>query len=134
MTSSSAQRRFHALRLLIGAVIITALSGILMTGSNAASASVIRGARGVIELPGGMVRASSATIPLTAPVVAANTLPKWTPRIEYKGKYGYIAVQEKNKILQWGIVMVPYSYSIGKWEVSTYLSGKKRCFTSWLSW
>jgi hypothetical protein len=79
MTSSSAQRRFHALRLLIGAVIITALSGILMTGSNAASASVIRGARGVIELPGGMVRASSATIPLTAPVVAANTLPKCPP-------------------------------------------------------
>jgi hypothetical protein len=54
----------------------------------------------------------------------AKALPRCT-RIEYVGNAGYIAVQERNHRLQWGIVMVPYYLSVGKWNVSTYLSGRK---------
>ena len=45
--------------------------------------------------------------------------------ITYRGNAGYISVQEKNNHLAWGITMTPYKYSVGRWNVSTYLSGKK---------
>jgi hypothetical protein len=45
--------------------------------------------------------------------------------VTYRGNAGYISVQEKKNRLQWGITMTPLGYSVGKWNVSTYLSGKK---------
>jgi hypothetical protein len=45
--------------------------------------------------------------------------------IKYVGNAGYIAVQERNHRLQWGIVMTPLSLSVGRWDVNTYLSGRK---------
>jgi hypothetical protein len=75
------------------------------------------------QVPGGMTRLTSAA------VQPAESYPakayRSCARIEYKGNAGHIDVQEKNHRLQWGIVMTPLKYSIGKWDVDTYLSGKK---------
>jgi hypothetical protein len=118
-------QRFLRLRIVIGAAIITALSVIWMTGPQAASASVVSSSRDVIVWPGGMVRTRNSVVPATAPDMSAKVLLPGCSRIEYVGNSGFIAVQERNHKLQWGIVMTPLAYSIGKWNVSTYLSGKK---------
>jgi hypothetical protein len=121
MISGSAHRRFFDLRLIIGVILVTALSVLSMAGSPAASASVASGSPGVTVLPGGMARAAAAA---TVRDAAAKARPRCA-RVEYKGNAGYIAVQERNHRLQWGIVMTPRKYSVGKWNVSTYLNGKK---------
>ena len=69
-----------------------------------------------------MVRADGAAATRTAtPAVSYPSCHS----IKYVGNAGFISVQEKNNKLQWGITMTPLSYSVGKWSVSTYLSGKK---------
>jgi hypothetical protein len=118
-------RRFLRLRIVIGAAMITALSVIWMTGSQAASASVVSTSHHVIVWPDGMVRTNDGVVPATVADTSAKALLPSCSRIEYVGNSGYIAVQERNHRLQWGIVMTPLTYSIGKWNVSTYLSGKK---------
>jgi hypothetical protein len=124
MISGSAHRRFFDLRLIIGAILVTALSVLSMAGPPAASASVASGSPGVTVLPGGMARAGGGAAAGTVRDATAKARPRCT-RVEYKGNAGYIAVQERNHRLQWGIVMTPRKYSIGKWNVSTYLSGRK---------
>jgi hypothetical protein len=118
-------QRIPRLQIVIRAAIFTALSVIWMTGSQAASASVVSSSRNVIVWPGGMVRTSNSVVPARAADTSAKTLLPSCSRIEYVGNSGFIAVQERNHKLQWGIVMTPLTYSIGKWNVSTYLSGKK---------
>lgn len=70
---------------------------------------------------GGMVRAGSS---VNLPAAATASYPS-CHSITYRGNAGHISVQENNHRLQWGITMTPLKYSIGKWSVSTYLSGKK---------
>jgi hypothetical protein len=84
--------------------------------SSPASASTAK----VVVQSGGMVRAGSQVRSSSSP--AANPS---CHSITYRGNAGYISVQESNNRLQWGITMTPLSYSIGTWNVSTYLSGKK---------
>jgi hypothetical protein len=78
-------------------------------------------ARPSVVESGGMVRAGSS---VNLPAAATASYPS-CHSITYRGNAGYIAVQEKNHRLSWGIRMTPLKYSIGKWNVSTYLSGKK---------
>jgi hypothetical protein len=118
-------QRFLRLQIVIGAAILTGVSVIWMTGSQTASASVVRSSPNVIVWPDGMVRTSNSVVPATVADTSAKTLLPSCSRIEYVGNSGFIAVQERNYKLQWGIVMTPLAYSIGKWNVSTYLSGKK---------
>ena len=98
-----------------------AIGALLASGPASASATAASRA-GVVVLRGGMVRLSESAP--DAVVRPANARPTCA-HVEYHGSAGYIAVQEKNHRLQWGIVMVPYKYSVGSWHVSTYLSGKK---------
>jgi len=86
----------------------------------AALASQASPAPTVVE-SGGMVRPGSS---VNLPAAAAASYPS-CHSITYRGNAGYISVQEKNHRLQWGITMTPLKYSVGKWSVSTYLSGKK---------
>jgi hypothetical protein len=124
MASGSAHRKFFDFRLIIGAILITTLSAVSMAAPGAASASVTSGSPSVTVLPGGMVRAANGTAAGALRDISAKARPRCT-RVEYKGNAGYIAVQERNHRLQWGIVMTPRKYSVGKWNVSTYLSGRK---------
>ncbi len=105
----------RAALLLVGvttATVITSAASILP-----ASASTVSD-----QISGGMVSLTSAAArPALSP---AKALPSCA-RIEYVGNRGLIAVQEKDHKLQWGITMTPLSYSVGKWSVSTYLSGRK---------
>lgn len=112
------KRYLRAVRLLAGAAVMAAIAS--AAGTSAASASTA----GYYQVPGGMTRLTSAVVRPLESYPAANAYPRCT-RIEYVGNAGYIAVQEKNHRLQWGIVMTPLKYSIGKWNVNTYLSGKK---------
>lgn len=72
-----------------------------------------------------MVHTTNNVVTATVADTSAKTLLPSCSRIEYAGNSGFIAVQETNHRLLWGIVMTPLTYSIGKWNVSTYLSGKK---------
>jgi len=76
------------------------------------------------QVPGGMTRLTSTIVKSPESHPAAKALPSCS-RIEYVGNAGFIAVQERNHRLQWGIVMTPLKLSIGKWDVNTYLSGRK---------
>jgi hypothetical protein len=69
-----------------------------------------------------MSRLTSAVA--SAQPLAAQATPSCA-HITYRGNAGYIAVQERNHRLQWGIVMTPPKLSIGRWDVNTYLSGRK---------
>lgn len=101
-------------------VVMTATVAIASeAGVPSASAST-----GPERIRGGMVHVASGYKPPAAPRRTAASYPS-CDRIEYVGNAGYIAVQEKNHRLQWGIVMTPLADSIGKWDVNTYLSGKK---------
>jgi hypothetical protein len=75
------------------------------------------------QVPGGMTRLTSTTS--QAPESHQAVKYPSCARIEYVGNAGYIAVQERNHRLQWGIVMTPLSLSVGRWDVDTYLSGRK---------
>jgi hypothetical protein len=88
----------------------------LTSSASAASAPAVK----AIVQPGGMVRSGSPTkLPsLSAAYPSCHA-------VTYRGNAGYISVQEKNNVLAWGITMTPFKYSIGRWNVSTYLSGKK---------
>ncbi|MBV9792819.1 MAG: hypothetical protein JO016_02665 [Actinobacteria bacterium] len=74
---------------------------------------------------GGMVRAGSTDATPAGTATPAATAYPSCHSIKYVGNAGFISVQEKSNKLQWGITMTPLSYSVGKWSVSTYLSGKK---------
>ncbi len=93
---------------------ITSAAGILP-----ASASTVSG-----QVPGGMIRLTGTAVQPPESYPGRKALPSCA-RIEYVGNAGYIAVQERNHRLQWGVVMTPLKYSIGKWDVDTYLSGRK---------
>lgn len=110
-----------------------AVRKLLVTGSAAAvlgagaasfapAASAAAQPAGPVAQAGGMVRAGRAA---AAPAASSATSYPSCHSIKYMGNAGYISVQEKNNKLQWGITMTPLTYSIGKWSVSTYLSGKK---------
>jgi len=101
-------------------VVMTATVTIISeAGASSASASTA-----TEQTHGGMVRVASGYALPAAPSGAAASYPS-CDRIEYVGNKSYIAVQEKDHRLQWGIVMTPLENSIGKWDVDTYLSGKK---------
>jgi hypothetical protein len=124
MKAGSTHRRFFDLRVIIGAIIAVAASLVLVTPL-AASASTAGGSPAVTTLRGGMVRVDNLG---AASRAASATAPKALPscsRIEYVGNAGFIAVQERNHRLQWGIVMTPPAFSVGRWDVNTYLSGRK---------
>lgn len=81
---------------------------------------------------GGMVAGGSPAPkaqPLTtdAPAAAAS-LPSCS-YIRYNGPHGYIDVQTTFAYptyrVAWGVTMAPYNLSRGRWDVDTYLSGKK---------
>jgi hypothetical protein len=97
--------------------VATGVAAVLAVTALPASAST-----GSDQVFGGMVSPGSLTAGTAAS--PAKALPSCA-RIEYVGNRGFIAVQEKDHKLQWGITMTPLSYSIGKWSVSTYLSGRK---------
>jgi hypothetical protein len=89
---------------------------VMSFGASSASAST---AQAIVQ-SGGMVWASSR--------VASSSVPASTPSchsVTYRGNAGYVSVQERSNRLQWGITMTPLKYSVGRWNVSTYLSGKK---------
>ena len=114
-------RRATARKLLVAA----ASSGILAAGGAAfAPAASATEPAGTVVQAGGMVRAASAASAAAQAVAPAASYPS-CGAIRYVGNAGYISVQERSGRLQWGITMTPLSYSIGKWSVSTYLSGKK---------
>jgi len=104
------------MRLLVAAIAATAATA---AGSLPAAASPVSD-----QVPGGMVRLAGAGPQSPGSSPAKASYPSCA-RIEYRGNAGHIDVQEKNHRLQWGIVMTPPKYSIGRWDVDTYLSGKK---------
>ena len=111
-------RRATARKLLVAA----ASSGVLAAGGAAfAPAASATEPAGTVVQAGGMVRAASTAAQAAAPAASYPSC----GAIRYVGNAGYISVQERSGRLQWGITMTPLSYSIGKWTVSTYLSGKK---------
>jgi hypothetical protein len=105
----------RAALLLVGvttATVVTSVASILP-----ASASTVSD-----QISGGMTSLTNAAArPAVSP---AKALPSCA-HIKYVGNRGYISVQEKNHRIQWGITMTPLKDSIGKWSVSTYLSGRK---------
>lgn len=102
------------------------MAAITITAAIASTAGILPASASTAndQVPGGMTRITSAVVQSPGSYLAKKANPSCS-RIEYKGNAGYIAVQEKNHRLQWGIVMTPLKYSIGKWAVDTYLSGKK---------
>ena len=111
------RKRRHAARLLAVTTITAAIASVAGILPAAASTSGN-------QVPGGMIRITGTAAQSPASYPAAKAYPG-CGRIEYRGNAGYIAVQERNHRLQWGIVMTPLKYSIGKWDVDTYLSGRK---------
>jgi hypothetical protein len=46
--------------------------------------------------------------------------------ITYRGSSGYISVQtNSSSYVAWGITMTPPSLSVGRWDVDTWLNGRK---------
>lgn len=108
--------RFRAARLAAATTITAAVaSAVGVLPASAATASV--------QVSGGMTR---LTVAAQHPEshLTAKAYPSCA-HIKYVGNAGYIAVQERNHRLQWGIVMTPLTDSIGKWSVDTFLSGRK---------
>ncbi len=125
------------MRMLAGAAFSTilttmALAGVMGSAGPASAAMVSGSPHATATVPGGMVRASSGTVRGPASAGPAAAHPRCA-HIVYRGNAGYIAVQEKNHRLQWGIRMTPLKYSIGKWNVSTYLSVRSSASTGHLS-
>jgi hypothetical protein len=117
------------MRMLVGAAfsaILTtaALAGVMGSAGPASAAMVGGSPDATTTVPGGMVHASSGAVPGPASAGPAAAYPRCT-HIVYTGNAGFIAVQESNHRLQWGITMTPLTYSVGTWNVSTYLSGSK---------
>jgi hypothetical protein len=100
------------------------LAGVTAATAITSAASILPASASTVsdQISGGMMSLTNAAArPALSP---AKALPSCA-RIEYVGNRGYIAVQEKDRKLQWDITMTPLSYSVGKWSVSTYLGGRK---------
>lgn len=56
---------------------------------------------------------------------ASSALPSCRA-ITYSGSSGYISVQTNSSSkVAWGITMTPLSLSVGRWDIDTWLNGKK---------
>lgn len=127
--SAPAGRRTATSVLLMGAVMLGSVlvGGTAASAASAGPASLERSTSvaAVTASSGGMQTAPSQSN-LEAPSVQEQAAPPSCRSIEYRGNSGKISVQTNNAHrIQWGITMYDSQDSVGRWDVDTYLNGRK---------
>jgi hypothetical protein len=111
--------------LLAGTVVVPALAQQKVAPAPALAQGTLRDAL----VSGGMVEAGSDEHRNRIDELRAKPVPSALPScrsITYRGSSGYISVQtNSSSLVAWGITMTPPSLAVGRWDVDTWLNGRK---------